>query len=241
VTRTSAGYNAWTGNAWSNKVGTSYNSTTGRISAGQKASVSNVYNGNYASGERGATYNPSTGVSAKGGTVTTGNAYTGKQNDASWGKVTGPGGQSASGVKVDNNYYGDHDGNVYKYNSTTGTAEKYNGNGSWSSADKPTTQSLQSQAAARNAGDARSAASSWGSSGWGDGFDKSAASSAPKSSGDGGGWGGAEKSSGGGGWDRSSGGGGGWDRGGDGFGGGGGHSWGGGGFGGGGFRGGGRR
>jgi hypothetical protein len=241
VTHSAAGYNAWTGNAWSNKVGMSYNSTTGRISAGQKASVSNVYNGNYASGERGATYNPSTGVSAKGGTVTTGNAYTGKQNDASWGKVTGPGGQSASAVKVNNNYYGDHDGNVYKYNSTTGTAEKYNGSGSWSNVDKPTTQSLQSQAAARSAGDSKSAASSWGSSGWGGGFDKSAASSAPKSTGDGGGWGGAEKSSGGGGWDRSSGGSGGWDRGGDGFGGSGGHSWGGGGFGGGGFRGGGRR
>ena len=247
VTRSSGGYNAWTGNAWSNKVGTSYNSTTGRVSAGQKASVSNVYNGNYASGQRGATYNPSTGVSAKGGSVTTGNASTGKQNTASWGKVTGPGGQSASGVKVDNNYYGDHNGNVYKYNSTTGTAEKYNGSGSWSSVDKPTSQSLQSQATARSAGDSKSAASSWGSSSWGGGFNKSAAasSSAPKSSGSSGGWGGGERSSGGSGWgggERSSGGGGGWDRGSSGVGGGG-HSWGGGSFGGGGggFHGGGRR
>ena len=239
VTRSSTGYNAWTGNAWSNKVGTSYNSTTGRVSAGQKASVSNVYNGNYASGERGATYNPSTGVSAKGGSVTTGNAYTGKQNTASWGKVTGPGGQSVSGVKVDNNYYGDHDGNVYKYNSTTGTAEKYTGSGSWSNVDKPTAQSLQSQATARSAGDAKSASSSWGSSSWGGGFDKNAAaSSTPKSTGSEGGWGGADKSSGGWGGGEKSSAGSGWDRG-----GGGGHSWGGGGWGGGGggFRGGGRR
>ena len=81
-------------------------------------------------------------------------------------------------------------------------------------------QSLQTFA--RGAGDQRSAASSWGSSGWGDGFNRSSSSGF-----------------GGGGWDR---GGGGWDRGGfgaDGFGGG--RSWGGGSFGGGRFGGGFRR
>jgi hypothetical protein len=39
----------WTGNAWSSKAGTSYNSVTGRVSAGQKASVSNVYTGGWGS------------------------------------------------------------------------------------------------------------------------------------------------------------------------------------------------
>ena len=94
VTRSSAGYNAWTGNAWSSKVGTSYNSVTGRMSAGQRASVSNVYTGGYAYGNRGATYNPSTGVGASGGRATVGNAYTGQQTTVGRGEVTGPGGQT---------------------------------------------------------------------------------------------------------------------------------------------------
>jgi hypothetical protein len=246
VTRTTGGYNAWTGQAWSNKVGTSYNSTTGRISAGQKASVSNVYTGNYASGQRGATYNPNTGVSAKGGSVTYGNAYTGAQNTIKAGKVTGPDGQSTSVVKSGNNYYADHDGNAYKYNSQTGTSQKYE-NGSWNNVNKPagatgaasaTNQSFQAQQDARQKGDSRSAASSWGSDNWGGGFNKSAAGSggdsAAKSFGTGEGGGGRSWGTGGG-EDRSSGGGGGGER-----------SWGGGGFGGGGgggggFRGGGGR
>jgi hypothetical protein len=136
VTRTSGGYNAWTGNAWSNKVGTSYNSSTGRISAGQKASVGNAYTGNYASGQRGATYNPNTGVAAKGGSVTYGNAYTGSKNTVTGGKVSGPGGQSATAAKSGNNYYAGHDGNAYKYDSQTGTAQKYS-NGSWNTVQKP--------------------------------------------------------------------------------------------------------
>jgi hypothetical protein len=232
VTRTSAGYNAWTGNAWSSKVGASYNSTTGRLSAGQQASVSNVYTGTYAYGQRGATYNPTTGVSARGGSATYGNAYTGTQNTATWGKVSGPGGQSTGAAKVDNNVYASHDGNVYK--NTSSGWQKYD-NGSWNSVEKPQVpQNVQSQQAARSAGDSRSAGSSWGSSKWGGGFTKSASASGGAAKSSGGGFGG-------GGWDRGSGGfgGGGWDRGGGGFGGG--RSWGGGGFGGGGFRGGGFR
>jgi len=211
VSRASTGYNAWTGNAWASRVGTSYNSVTGRVSAGQRAGVSNVYTGNYAYGQRGATYNPSTGVSARGGSATYGNAYTGRQQTARWGQVTGPGGQTAGAAKVGNNYYADHDGNVYK---DTGSGwEKY-GNGGWNSVqDSARTQSLDNDAASRFAGDQRSAASSWGSRSWGGGFS---------------------------GLDRGAGGSGGWDRGG-GFGGfgGGGRSWGGGRFGGGfgGFRG----
>jgi hypothetical protein len=255
VTRTSGGYNAWTGQAWSNKVGASYNSTNGRISAGQRASVSNVYNGNYASGQRGATYNPTTGVSARGGSATYGNAYTGTKNTAAWGKATGPGGQSVSAVKSGNNVYAGKDGNVYKYNSQSGTAQRYS-NGSWSSVDKTstaagagtrqttTTQSLQAQQAARQKGDSRSAASSWGSNSWGGGFNRSAGGSAatkssagsgaaarssagggaaPKASSGGGGFsGGGSRSWGGGDFGGRSFGGGGGSRGGGGFGGGGG-------------------
>ena len=216
VSRGSAGYNAWTGNAWSSRVGTSYNSVTGRASAGQRAAVQNVYTGNYASGQRGATYNPTTGVSARGGSATVGNVYTGQQQTARGGQVTGPGGQTAGAARVGNDYYADHNGNMYK-NTGSGWA-KYD-NGSWNSVqDDRQVQSLQAQQQARQWGDQRSAASSWGSRDWGGGF--SGASADERSFG--GGFGG-----------------GGWDRGGGGFGGGG-RSWGGGSFGGfGGFRGGG--
>ena len=226
VTRSSAGYNAWTGNAWSSQVGRSYNSTTGRLSAGQRGAVQNVYTGNYAYGARGATYNPNTGVSARGGSATVGNAYTGAQNTARWGQVTGPGGQSTSAAKVGNNYYASHDGNVYK---DTGSGWQQYNNGNWNSTqDRQQTQSLDSEAQARQSGDQRSASSSWGGnwgggSGSGSGWDRGGSAS--------GRWGGG--GSGGGGWDRGSFGGGGgsgrsWGAG--GWGGGGGRSFGGGGF-----------
>jgi hypothetical protein len=222
VTRASAGYNAWTGNAWASRVGTSYNSVTGRVSAGQRAGVENVYTGNYAYGQRGVTYNPNTGVTARAGSVNYGNAYSGSQNTARYAQGSGPRGNTAGVASVNNNHYADYDGNVYK--NTGNGWEKYD-NGSWNNVqDSAKTQSLQSEAASRYSGDQRSAASSWGSRNWGDGF-----------SGFGRG-GGSAGSAGTGEFDS---GGGGWDRGGGGFGGfGGGRSWGGGRFGGfGGFRG----
>jgi hypothetical protein len=219
VSRTSAGYNAWTG-----KVGASYNSVTGRVSAGQRASVGNVYTGNYAYGQRGATYNPNTGVSARGGSATFGNAYTGQQGTAKWGQVKGPGGQTTGAARVNNNMYADHNGNVYK--NTGNGWQKYD-NGNWNNVQKPgTTQSLNSQQWARQAGDQRSASSSWGSKSWGGGWGSSGRSA--------GSWGGSGGSRSWGGGGSFGSGGGGWDRGGGGFGGfgGGGHSWGGGHFGG---------
>jgi hypothetical protein len=209
VTRTSGGYNAWTGNAWSTQVGHSYNSMTGRISAGERGSVQNVYTGNYAYGGRAATYNPNTGVTARGGAATYGNTYTGAQNTARWGQVSGPRGQTGGYASVNDNYYADHDGNVYR---NTGSGWQTYSNGSWSSVDSSErTQSLNAEQNGRWAGDQRSAGSSWGSASWGGGFGRS-------------------DSPFGGGWDRGAGG---WDQGSFGDGGGfGGRSWGGGGFGG---------
>ena len=171
VTRSSAGYNAWTGNAWNSKVGTSYNSVTGRASAGQQASVANAYTGNYAAGQRGASYNPNTGVTTRAGSATAGNAYTGDQSTAKWAGATGPGGQSAGVAKINDNYYAAHNGNVYKGDGSGGYQQYSNGN--WNNVDhQPSTQSLQSQQAARQTGEQRSAAaSSWGggSGNWGGG------------------------------------------------------------------------
>ena len=206
VSRNSAGYNAYTGTAWSSKVGTSYNSATGRMSAGQSAAASNAYTGGYAYGNRGATYNPNTGVSVSGGRATVGNAYTGQQATVGHATVSGPGGQSASVAQVNNQYYADHNGNTYSYNSSTGQSQKYNSStSSWDSASRQESASGANVSQSRSSGDSRSASSSWG-----------------------GDWGGSSSHSGGGGW--GGGGGGGWGGG----GGGGGHSWGGGGWGGGG-------
>src|SRR5215471_7290631 len=186
VSRGSAGYNAWTGNAWASRVGTSYNSVTGRVSAGQRAGVQNVYTGNYAYGQRGATYSPRTGVSARGGSVTYGNAYTGQQQTARGAQVTGPRGQTTGAARVGNDYYADHDGNVYK---DTGSGWQKYDNGSWNSVqDTRQTQSLNAEQQARQWGDQRSASSSWGSRSWGGGF--SGFDSGAKSSGDFGGFGG---------------------------------------------------
>jgi hypothetical protein len=235
VSRDSSGYNAWTGNAWSSKVGTSYNSVTGRASAGQSSEVHNAYTGNSAYNTRGATYNPSTGVGAAGSRTTVSNAY-GQSSTVGHGEVTGPGGQTTHVAESGDNYYADHDGNVYNYNSASGQAQKQNSNGSWSNVDKPSGgSSYQSSSAARQTGDARSSSASWGGSNWGGGSSQSGRSWGGSS----GSWGGGESHAsggwgggGGGGGGRGGGwGGGGWSRGG---GGGGGGGWGG-------FRGGGRR
>jgi hypothetical protein len=167
VTRSSAGYNAWTGNAWSSQVGHSYNSATGRVSAGQTASVANAYTGGYAYGNRGATYNPTTGVAAAGGRATVGNAYTGQQATVGHATVAGPGGETTHVAQVNNNYYADHDGNVYK-SQGDGSFQKYNSDGGWTNESRSATQSsLQSQESARASGESRSASSGWGGgSGW---------------------------------------------------------------------------
>ncbi len=184
VTRTSGGFNASTGNAWSSQTAHSYNSTTGRMSAGQTGSVQNVYTGNYAHGASGTTYNPSTGVKASGGTATVGNAATGKSETVSAGKVTGPDGQSTSAVHAGNETYADHDGNVSRYNSQTGTFQQHDSGGGWSDTTPDKSQALSNEQAARTAGDQRSAG----------------ASSSRDSSGSG-----ADRGGGGGGWDRGGG------------------------------------
>ncbi|HET8732369.1 MAG TPA: hypothetical protein VFM45_01230, partial [Anaeromyxobacteraceae bacterium] len=172
VTRTSGGFNAWSGNAWSNQVAHSYNSTTGRMSAGQRGTVENVYTGNYAHDAAGTTYDPRTGVTASGGKVTVGNAYTGKSETVSGGKVTGPGGQSTGFAHAGNETYADHDGNVYRYNSQTGTFQQHDAGGGWSDTTPDKSQSLAREQQARTQGDQRSAGASWAPSSGGSAWDR---------------------------------------------------------------------
>jgi hypothetical protein len=156
----SAGYNAWTGNSWNQKTGTSYNSATGRSSAGQSTEVHNAYTGNSAYNTRGATYNPNTGTAAAGSKTTVTNKY-GQSATVGHAESSGPNGTTQV-AKTGDEYYGDHDGNTYKYNSQTGQAQKQNANGSWSNTDKSTSSSYSSQSQARSEGDDKSASASSG-------------------------------------------------------------------------------
>ena len=144
-------------------VGTSYNSVTGRVSAGQRGAVQNVYTGNYAYGQRGATYNPSTGVSARGGSATYGNAYTGRSTLPE-GRRSPARGQTPGAARVGNNYYANHDGNVYKNTAAVGNNTQRQLE---QRADTQQTQSLDTQQQARQWGDQRAASSSCGSRSWG--------------------------------------------------------------------------
>jgi hypothetical protein len=166
VSHDSAGYNSWTGNAWNQKTGTSYNSVTGRSSAGQSTAVHNAYTGNSAYNTRGATYNPNTGTAAAASKTTVTNRY-GQSATVGHGEASGPNGTTQV-AKAGDDYYGDHDGNTYKYNSQTGQAQKQNANGSWSNTDKSTSSAFASQSQARDQGEAKSASAS---SGWGGGGD----------------------------------------------------------------------
>ncbi|MGO8969440.1 MAG: hypothetical protein ACLQDQ_07700 [Myxococcaceae bacterium] len=160
VSRNSAGYNAWTG--------TSYNSVTGRTSAGQSTQVHNTYTGNSAYNTRGATYNPNTGVAAAGSKTTVTTPY-GQSATYSHATAEGPGGQTTHVAESGDNYYADHDGNNYSYNSQTGQAQKQNSNGSWNNVDKSSSSysGYQQSSQARAQGDAKSASASYSGGGWG--------------------------------------------------------------------------
>ena len=109
VTRTSGGYNAWTGNRWANQVGMSYNSKTGNLAAGQRAAVGNVYTGNYAYGGRGTVTNTETGRTVSGGKATVGNIRTGEQTSAAWVR-----GEQGGVAKIGDDIYAGKDGTVYR-------------------------------------------------------------------------------------------------------------------------------
>jgi hypothetical protein len=176
VTRTGGGYNAWTGNAWRGTEGSFYNSTTGVGGTGARGGAYNAYTGNYAAGEAGTVASSRTGASATGYRGTYGNAYTGQSVTGSRGVVTGPGGQTTSvagvhgdqggAVRVGNDVYADHDGNIYKGGGAAGWSQWNSSSHSWGKVNDSTrTTSLDGWSQARSAGDDR--VSNFRSSGWG--------------------------------------------------------------------------
>jgi len=112
VTRTSQGFNAWTGNQWASQVGMSYNSKNGNIAAGQRAGVHNIYTGNYAYGGRGSITSGSTGNTISGGRITVGNSNTGQSGSAGYIR-----GENAAVARVGDSIYAAKDGTVYRKGS----------------------------------------------------------------------------------------------------------------------------
>ncbi len=207
MNRSSAGYNAWTGNAWSSHTATAYNSSTGARAAGQTGHVQNAYTGNWADGARGAGYNPSTGNYAAGkgvvagtpsgttvaaGAGTIGNTKTGesvsaagvKTDNGTWGVAHGDDGTA---VATGNDVYGVHNGTAYKYNDDTNSWQSHSSSG-WSDVnDANTSQALDSQRSANQNGDFRSQNSNrWQPGGGGFEGNRSGGGSSG-----GGGWGGS--------------------------------------------------
>jgi hypothetical protein len=116
VSRSSAGFNAWTGNVAAGTTSAIHDTATGTRAVGRRIDAANVYNGNYLSGERGAAYNERTGAAAAGSHATFGNAVTGNQVEAGRGVVYDPRtGQAArvGGIRGENGGVGHVNNNVY--------------------------------------------------------------------------------------------------------------------------------
>jgi hypothetical protein len=145
--------NVYTGTTVTGGGGVAYNPNTGRISAGQAGSATNAYTGNGAAGARAVTYNPQTGVISGG-------AVGGVRNGAT-GEVTAGGSAFAynpktnTGVAVtNNNVYADRNGNIYRYNQSTGVQQRTE-NG-WQSVQRLQDRSwVQHQHQARSLGQQR--------------------------------------------------------------------------------------
>ncbi len=140
VTRTSRGFNAWTGNQWASQVGMSYNSRNGNIAAGQRGAVNNVYTGNYAYGGRGSVTSGRTGNTYTGGRLGVGNSDTGQSGSAGYIR-----GENGGVARFGDNVYAAKDGTVYRKGANGW--EQNSGSG-WSSANRPTPAGSQNKAGA---------------------------------------------------------------------------------------------
>jgi len=159
-------YNAYTGNYSSGTRVSGYNPTTGNRYAGGGGSVSNAYTGNYAAGARGMDYNQNTGVVHGGAAGVAGNAYTGQSVAGAHGFTYNT--NTGNGMAhYGNNTYADHDGNVYKYNPSSGW-QQHTDSGWGAPSSSFNRSDADNWAASRDSG-----ANRWGnfhSGGWGGGF-----------------------------------------------------------------------
>ena len=145
--------NVYTGTTATGGGGAAYNPNTGRISAGQAGTVSNVYTGNSAAGTRGATYNPQTGVISGGAAGAVRNGSTGEVSAGASRYAYNT--NTNTGVAVgNNNVYATKDGNVYRYNQSTGVQQHTDGG--WQTVQRSQDRSwVQNQNQARSLGQQR--------------------------------------------------------------------------------------
>ena len=145
--------NVYTGTTVSGARGAAYNPYTGRAGAGQVGAATNAYTGNSAAGARGVGYNPQTGVIRGGAAGATHNAATGQTTAGAGGFAYNT--RTDTGVAVgNNNVYAGRDGNVYRYNQSSGLQQ--HADGGWQSVNRPAdTRSFQNLQAARGTGQLR--------------------------------------------------------------------------------------
>jgi hypothetical protein len=145
--------NVYTGTTVTGGAAAAYNPNTGRISAGQAGTAYNAYTGNSAAGARGATYNPQTGVIS-------GVAAGGVRNGSTGQVTAGAGGfayntRTDTGVAVgNNNVYASRDGNIYRYNQSTGVQQRTSSG--WETVQRSADRTwVQNQQQARGLGEMR--------------------------------------------------------------------------------------
>ena len=145
--------NVYTGTTVTGGGGVAYNPNTGRVSAGQTGTAYNPYTGNSAAGARGATYNPNTGVISGGAVGGVRNGSTGQVSAGGSAFAYNP--NTNNGVAVhNNNVYADRDGNIYRYNQSTGVQQRTS-NG-WETVQRSQDRSwVQNQHDARSLGQQR--------------------------------------------------------------------------------------
>jgi hypothetical protein len=160
--------NPWTGNYGGGSRVSAYNPATGAAATAGRFANTNIYTGNTVAARGGAAYNPETGRVVAGGAGYIGNIYTGEGAAGRGGLVYDT--DTKTGLAVGkNNVYAGKDGNVYKYDRSSGNWYK-NDNGSWNqfdpqrpgsqssgqARDQVNTQNLQKQYKARSQGEYRS-------------------------------------------------------------------------------------
>ena len=145
--------NVYTGTTVTGGAAAAYNPNTGRISAGQAGTAYNAYTGNSAAGARGATYNPNTGVISGGAAGGVRNGSTGQVSAGASGFAYNT--RTNTGVAVgNNNVYASRDGNVYRYNQSTGVQQHTSAG--WETVQRPADRSwVQNQQQARGVGELR--------------------------------------------------------------------------------------
>jgi hypothetical protein len=145
--------NVYTGTTVRGGGAVAYNPNTGRIAAGQAGAVNNPYTGNAAAGARGVTYNPNTGVISGGAVGGVRNGSTGAVTTGRSAFAYNP--NTNNGVAVaNNNVYADRNGNIYRYNQSTGVQQRTDSG--WETVQRSQDRSwVQNQHQARSVGQER--------------------------------------------------------------------------------------